>query len=220
MKSLRKFTLQVCFVASFLCNGAMASYIDFTDSSLSLSAIPGGFEGSIDGIGFTLTSTDGTVTLNNDGGYDGSSTSHCNPGGLACDRDGVGIRNDEVTMGQTLNLIFDTEVQITSIEFLDLYIGNGTERATVTIDGGTSASVNATGSSGDGGYAKLNFLALVGAGQNIEFSASFLSGLRDDRDNDYALAAITVSAIPIPAAAWLFGTALLGFIGFSRRTTI
>jgi hypothetical protein len=29
-----------------------------------------------------------------------------------------------------------------------------------------------------------------------------------------------VSAVPVPAAAWLFGTALIGFIGFSRRTKV
>jgi hypothetical protein len=29
-----------------------------------------------------------------------------------------------------------------------------------------------------------------------------------------------VSADPVPAAAWLFGTALIGFIGFSRRTKV
>ena len=30
----------------------------------------------------------------------------------------------------------------------------------------------------------------------------------------------TVSAVPVPAAVWLFGTALIGFIGFSRRTKV
>ena len=29
-----------------------------------------------------------------------------------------------------------------------------------------------------------------------------------------------VSPIPVPAAVWLFGTALIGFIGFSRRTSV
>lgn len=29
-----------------------------------------------------------------------------------------------------------------------------------------------------------------------------------------------VSPVPVPAAVWLFGTALLGFIGFSRRTQV
>ena len=33
----------------------------------------------------------------------------------------------------------------------------------------------------------------------------------------WALDNITVSAVPVPAAAWLFGSALLGFFGFSRK---
>ena len=31
---------------------------------------------------------------------------------------------------------------------------------------------------------------------------------------------ITVSAVPVPAAVWLFGTALIGFIGMSRRRKV
>jgi hypothetical protein len=31
---------------------------------------------------------------------------------------------------------------------------------------------------------------------------------------------IDLAAVPVPAAFWLFGTALIGFIGFSRRTSI
>ena len=31
---------------------------------------------------------------------------------------------------------------------------------------------------------------------------------------------MSVNAVPIPAAVWLFGTALIGFIGMSRRTKI
>ena len=30
----------------------------------------------------------------------------------------------------------------------------------------------------------------------------------------------TVSAVPVPAAVWLFGTALIGFVGMSRRTAV
>ena len=29
-----------------------------------------------------------------------------------------------------------------------------------------------------------------------------------------------VSPIPVPAAFWLFGTALIGFVGMSRRTGV
>ena len=216
MKSLRKFALQVFFVASFLCNSAMAAYIDFTDSNLFLLGNSSVFAGSVDGIGFMLTSSG----INRTEVYDGSSTNPgCQAGGvggqLTCGNDGIGIGNDEITTGQTLNLIFNTAVRITSIEFLDLYEGVRAEEATVSIDGGISRSVIATGSSGDGGYANLDFLALVGADQNIEFTARNLYG--DDGNNDYALAAITVSAVPVPAAIWLFGTGLIGLIGFSKR---
>jgi hypothetical protein len=46
--------------------------------------------------------------------------------------------------------------------------------------------------------------------------------LADSSDNDTAYAELTVqiSAVPVPAAVWLFGTALIGFVGMSRRTTV
>jgi hypothetical protein len=34
------------------------------------------------------------------------------------------------------------------------------------------------------------------------------------------LSAMTVSPVPVPAAFWLFGTALIGFVGLSRRTNL
>ncbi|MCP3675834.1 MAG: PEP-CTERM sorting domain-containing protein [Gammaproteobacteria bacterium] len=34
---------------------------------------------------------------------------------------------------------------------------------------------------------------------------------------DLTLTDISVSAVPVPAAFWLFGTALIGLIGFSKR---
>jgi len=233
MKLLRSFVLPVGLAASLLCNCAVAAYLDFTDDSLGLSSIiTGGYSGSIDGVGFTLTS-DGTVTLNSDGGYDGSSTSPCQVGGgpLKCDKsgnrgDGVGIDNDEVsglsdTLRQILTLEFETAVSISSIDFLDLYLnpdnsGAG-EQANVTIDGGTPYTLDAIADSGDGGYARLVLGGLV-IGKKIEFTAFQGINLQDDADNDYALAALTVSAVPVPAAAWLFGTALAGLIGFSRRS--
>jgi len=33
----------------------------------------------------------------------------------------------------------------------------------------------------------------------------------------FSIGTASVSAVPVPAAAWLFGSALLGFFGFSRR---
>ena len=229
MTPLSKFILYVGFVASCLCNGALAAYLDFTDNSTisSLSTISGGFGGTVDGVDFTLTSTDGVVNFNET--YDGSANLGCQSGGgpLMCDNDGAGIGNDEITgltvsSGQTLNLVFDTAVYITSFDFLDLYLNpdltKGGEQASVSIDG-TIFTVDANGTSGDGGYANLDLLSLGGPilGQNIEFTAFLGSMIQDDKDNDYSFAAITVSAVPIPAAAWLFSTALIGLVGFSKR---
>jgi hypothetical protein len=42
----------------------------------------------------------------------------------------------------------------------------------------------------------------------------------DNALNDYVLAdtySISVSAVPVPAAVWLFGTALIGLVGFGKR---
>lgn len=41
-----------------------------------------------------------------------------------------------------------------------------------------------------------------------------------DKDFDDMLVRVDVSPVPVPAAFWLFGTALVGFIGMSRRTRV
>jgi hypothetical protein len=38
--------------------------------------------------------------------------------------------------------------------------------------------------------------------------------------SDEAVGLGDVPAVPVPAAIWLFGTALIGFIGISRRTNL
>jgi len=37
---------------------------------------------------------------------------------------------------------------------------------------------------------------------------------------DYVDATVTVSAVPVPAAVWLFGSGLMGLMGFARRKTV
>jgi hypothetical protein len=48
---------------------------------------------------------------------------------------------------------------------------------------------------------------------------------RDNNDNLLGLTKLNISvaapsAVPVPAAVWLFGTALIGFVGMSRRTSV
>ncbi|OUR63854.1 hypothetical protein A9Q79_08860 [Methylophaga sp. 42_25_T18] len=196
-------------------HSSIAAVLDFTDNSLigSLSSVTDGYRGTIDGVGFTLTSTDGTVNFNEN--YDGSLSTGC--GILACDKDGAGIDNDEISPNQTLTLTFDSIVSFTAFHFLDLYDGIGTEQATITLDGSLLSYMSATETSGQGGYARLELLGPM-TGQILEFTAALGGLLKDDSNNDYAFAGVTVSAVPVPAAIWLFGSAIVGLFGF-RRTT-
>jgi hypothetical protein len=58
----------------------------------------------------------------------------------------------------------------------------------------------------------------LGAGDYIFTISGFaLNAVDETAASDYDL---TMSAVPLPAAAWLFGSALLGFVSFSRRRKV
>jgi hypothetical protein len=127
-----------CFTQS-----SMAALLDFTDYSLvsSLTTISNGYSGSIDGIGFQVTSDDGTVNFSEK--YDGSSGAGCQSTGgvLQCGSDGAAITDDEITGiqggDQTLTITFDSVVSISAFYFLDLYINpdesGAAEQATISL---------------------------------------------------------------------------------------
>ena len=52
----------------------------------------------------------------------------------------------------------------------------------------------------------------------LGFGSDFYTNGRNTPE--YLVASLDVSAVPVPAAFWLFGTALVGFIGYSRRRSI
>ena len=56
----------------------------------------------------------------------------------------------------------------------------------------------------------------------LALSGFWQDGVRgsDGRGSISHVAIYGVSPIPVPAAFWLFGTALIGFIGYSRRTAV
>ena len=49
------------------------------------------------------------------------------------------------------------------------------------------------------------------------FDTALTTGLDGVYRGDLTVDGVVVSAVPVPAAAWLFGTGLLGLIGFGRR---
>ena len=206
-----------------------AAIIDFTDQALisGLNSIAGGFSGNVGGIGFDLTTTN-AAGINFNQGYDGGSGlgSCVSDAVLACQRDGAGISDDEirgltVTSGQSMLLEFDQLVSVDRLFFLDLFVGNGTEQAAVSFDGGVSYLLFDAIQSGNGGYlASSNGLSITDTGiMSILFTAFDGPFLRDDGTNDYAFAGIEVTAVPIPAALPLFATAVagMGFFGWRRK---
>jgi hypothetical protein len=222
-----RFLKLVAGIAAFcLSQSSMATLLDFTDYSLvsSLSPIANGYSGTIDGIGFTLTSDDGHVNF--DQKYDGSSNTGCltTGGPLRCGSDGAGVTDDELTgIGvniQALTLTFDSVVSLSGFYFLDLYVnpdGSGAkEQATISLDGTLFATVDATAAVGDGGYADLITAPVLA--QSIQFTAVNDPVFWDDSTNDYAFAGVDVSrmSVPEPFAILLFGTGLAGLAGVSR----
>ena len=80
-------------------------------------------------------------------------------------------------------------------------------------------------------FASLTFTALnppsdvvaliQGAGgvwQNGDLLATDYDGISNSTVT-YGNATITVSAVPVPAAVWLFGSGLIGLVGIARRKT-
>ena len=59
------------------------------------------------------------------------------------------------------------------------------------------------------------------AGINEPFDDGWsLGGNNGNISGQYAELTIEINPVPIPAAIWLFGTALIGFVGMSRRTSV
>jgi len=191
---------------------AQANLIDFTGADWEQAIIDGG--GTTASIGnVTLTANTGSLTFNrNDSGG-------CKAGqptnGLSCDGDGIGINNDEITQGgsQNITISFQQAVNITDILLLDLFSnesgrdvnGDPTVGEIAIIDGIEYFGPNLL----PGGFYETGF-----SGQAIT-SIVFSGNL--DSFSDYAVAGIKISPVPLPGAAILFGSALLGFFGFKRR---
>lgn len=107
--------------------------------------------------------------------------------------------------GSTIN------TSASSAGYLDFsFVGLGT---CCGLDSG--AFTNGEGNSGLNGGLALAVAMINPTKAYLMFGDGF-----GDSDFDDMVVKVEVSPVPIPAAIWLFGTALIGFVGMSRKTNV
>ncbi|NRB01152.1 MAG: VPLPA-CTERM sorting domain-containing protein [Rhodobacteraceae bacterium] len=212
---MNKYVLAATTAFTLSAGAAQAAVIDFTkQSNLEILSDSGGtWSGEIAGFDIEITTTGGVLTF----GESVAGSACSGEGELNCAIDGLGVGDDEIkgggmkiTDGQTLTLTFtDGPVQLDKLYFLDLFTGsNGAaEQATVDFDGLMELTFDATLANNGGYLSSSDGLPLIVT--TLTFGAIKHPDFFDDRTNDYALAGLAVSEIPLPAAGWM----LLGGLG-------
>jgi len=228
----------VGFIALMVTNMANATTFDFNAANLSLT---GGsayntINTSLDGIGLTITA----VTISDGGNSsvqvteDGLGVYLSESGNLGVFSSVPSMSNGFVTDGTDLDgegsdegLLFSFD-QLVSLDFIDF--DSFTNPSLFTLDSESSTNFVAdnfnltvdgvsvlTDYNANGASPLVSNMALFDeygfsgiVGNNFLFWA--------DADSDsFSINTLEVSTVPVPAAAWLFGSALLGLIGLSRR---
>lgn len=217
------------FAGSVTALAATPSLLDFTDDDVALS-------GTVNGVDYELVGTPNNLVRSNSILSTASDLTGIDPA-LALDFDGVGINLDteiSAPTGEFVTLNFTdggvaANVRLVSAFFLDLYVsrpsddavvpvGQTKEKAVITVGttpGAEDASLLAdvVFSNVKAGYGALTGLDLVGS----SFTFFIPDGFNDKIGvGDFALAAVQVAAVPVPAGLLLMGTALGGF-GIARR---
>lgn len=192
-------------------SASAATLIDFTDTTI---WTDGSATDSVFGSTVSLSAVGGPITINEPGPagvVDGGL-------GLAFGGDGLGVGDDEITNPtQSITVSFSgLGLRVIGLAFLDLFIAKDAselEVAEVEFDDGTILTFDAV-SVGNGGFA-FYMLPAPKLTTSLTFTAS---STNDQRANpDFALAAIQVAPIPLPAAGWLFVSALAGMGLLSRQ---
>lgn len=220
MKKTFKLTAVTAGILAAGTLAASAAVLDFTDNGSYSIQGAASASGSFHGVGWTLTPSTDPLTYETPG-----------PGAvgiLAGENDGVGINDDEITNSPSVmeyvTLTFDEEVTIIGLAFLDLFKSPREEDHEVADlfegvgTGGTllgsfdAVEVYQGVPGGNPGYAYYNGLGFTGT----TFTFASETGNDSVGKADYALGAVELAPIPLPAGVLLLGGALAG-LGFARR---
>ncbi len=203
-------------------NAQASTILDFTSTAVRDAVqAPTTGEVAFAGTTATISTTGGSLSWT---GQDGST---CASPPLACQLDGIGVRDDEISGGtqEEIRISFGSSLTLNAIYFLDLFTatnGQSQEQADFSWGGGTSgagsssvfADINET-PNGDSGYL-MHLLPNLNVAW-ISFTSPAISPGDNLGVNDFSVAAISV--VPLPAALPLYGSALaiLGFLGWRRK---
>lgn len=232
----------LCGLVLFTGN-ASAALLDFTTSANPSNPVPvgDGISATFGTLGYTLTANPNNLTRSE------GAVGNCG-GILACNIDGYGISDDEVTGGsQSLTLTFDRSVWINQIYFLDLFAkdqsaldasngstnpdGNHIETATIDLFNSSDVLIASflfdavVTKQVNGGFAIFDLPGIDNAIQAAKLVFTGRGKYGDDGSNDYALAGLSVNDIdinqvPLPATLSLMLTVLAGFGVLARRRKV
>jgi hypothetical protein len=103
---------------------------------------------------------------------------------------------------------------------VELFLADNTfETGTVTASFGSTLGVSVTGADTSTTYSGYSFThTATNTLTDFVFGGTVTSGTFFI--DDVSIEVVPPSAVPVPAAVWLFGTALIGFVGMSRRRKI
>ena len=145
------------------------------------------------------------------GAHPGSNTNRCNPGS-----------DDNVTDHEYLEFVFDQDVRVDNLWFNNNHDFGFDSGDKVTIGVGPQAMmIDDAGGSFPGtafdvalGYANgPNGIGAFNVKQGEKLWVAF-------NNEQFYVSAMEVSPVPLPSALWLFGTALVGFVGIGRRINV